>query len=309
MADPWVAPDTQASPAHAPVVAPPAPPTPTATRGAAELAVPVPLRPLTAADMLDGGLRAWKLAPGTMVALAALFVVPAQVALGVLTRDAVDDTSIRTSFADAFAATGPDDVETGFAGGAFVVGMVLNGLALALVTAGVARLITGWYVGHRHRFGTLATGALRRSWALIVAWGLVHVVEAVFAVGLLVPAVVAMTWYAVVSPVIACEGAGPLRAMRRSYGLCKRRFGVVLGLCLLTALVDAVLSFALGALGALYLELGWPAGWAVNTAVASASLLVTTPFVAGVATLLYLDLRVRTEGLDIELAVAQRFTS
>jgi hypothetical protein len=56
-----------------------------------------------------------------------------------------------------------------------------------------------------------------------------------------------------------------------------------------------------------YLELDLPAAWAVNTAVAAAALLVTVPFVAGVATLLYLDLRVRTEGLDIELAAARRF--
>jgi hypothetical protein len=118
-----------------------------------------------------------------------------------------------------------------------------------------------------------------------------------------------MTWYSVVSVVVACEGVGPTKAMRRSFRLTSRRFGAVLLVCLLVVVVDLLLSGALTAIGALYVEAGGPAGWAVNTAVAAAALLVTTPFVAGAATLLYLDLRVRTEGLDIELAAGRRFAT
>lgn len=312
MADPWVAPDTPAPsaphpPPASPVVAGTVPPGPSADLTAPAVRLPVPLRPLTLSDILDGGLRAFKLAPGTMAGLAALFVVPTQALLGWLTRDAADDVAVGQSFADAFSATGTDDIETGIGGDVFFVALVVQGIALAFVTAAVARLVTGWYTGRPFRFGELAGGAVRRGWALVAAWVLVHLVEAVFAIALVVPLVVPMTWYAVVTPVIACEGAGPLRAMGRSYRLCRSRFGAVLGACLLAALVHEVLSGALSGLGAIYLELDLPAGWVVASALSAGALLVTTPFLAGVSTLLYLDLRVRAEGLDIELAAARRF--
>jgi hypothetical protein len=309
MADPWVAPDSQPGSDPGPATVAPgpgAPPAPTGGRAGAPPAVPVPLRPLTVPDILDGALRAWKLAPASVVGLAAAFVIPAQGLLGVVTRDDVDDVELGQTFGDLLTATGPDDVDAGLGGAAFVLAVVTQGVALAFVTAGVATLVSGWYVGRSAGPGELIAAALRRWWALLAAWVLVHLVEAAFAVLLLVPAIVPMTWFAVVSAVVACEGAGPVRAMRRSVRLVNRRFGTVLGICLLVALVDGVLSFALTAVGGLYLELDLPLGWVVNTAVAAGALLVTIPFVAGVVTLLYLDLRVRTEGLDIELAASRR---
>lgn len=309
MADPWVAPDTPATSAPVPAAEQPRPAAPPVDAGSGDVRVPVPLRPLTVPDLLDGGLRAFKLAPATMAAVAAVFVVPTQALIGVLSRDAVDDVGIGQSITDAFEATGPSDVDTGFGGDLFLVALVIQGLSLAFVTAAVARLVTAWYAGRTVATGELVTGALRRSWPLAAAWVLVHLVEGLFAIALLVPLVVPMTWYAVVSPVIACEGVGPLRAMGRSYQLCRRRFGAVLATCLLTALVHELLTGALSALGAVAVELDLAAAWVINTAVAAAALLVTMPFVAGVATLLYLDLRVRTEGLDIELAATRRFAS
>jgi hypothetical protein len=306
MVDPWVAPDTQvpADPAPAPAAEPWAPsgraasPTPAAPQAPT---LPAPLQPLTAGDMVDGGLRAWKLAPGTMMAVAAVFTIPAQVLLGLLTRDTVDDVSISQTLSEAFSATGPDDVESGFGSDTFFVGLLVQGLALAFATGAVARIVTGWYTAHHVTFAEAVRASVGRAWALVAAWVLVHVVEGAFALVLFVPALVPMAWYSVVSVVVVCERTGPLRAMGRSYALVKRRFWPVVGVCSLVAAGDVVLSAALTALGAVYLEAELPAGWAVNTAVSAGSLLVTTPFVAGVVTLLYLDLRIRTEGLDIEL--------
>ena len=307
MADPWVAPDSQAEAPPATATQPPGtPPARPATAPGAP-PVPMPLRPFTIPDLLDGALRIWKLAPATIVGMAAIFVVPIQVTIGVLTRDELDDVQIGQTVLDAFDASGPGDVDTGFGSSVFLVSFVGQGIALAFVTAGIATLVSGWYLGRRSTSGELARVALRRAVPLLAAWVLVHVVEGLFLLLLAVPVLVPFTWYAVVSPVVGCEGAGPLRAMRRSMSLCNRRFGTVLGTGILVALVDLLLSGALTAVAALYVEWDLPAAWVVNTAVAAAALLVTLPFVAGVATLLYLDLRVRTEGLDIELAADKRF--
>lgn len=311
MADPWVAPDTPAGSSDNPpagVVMPPPPaPRTHAGRASGALTAPTPLRPMTIPDILDGALRAWKLAPALLAGIAAVFVVPPQVLLGVLSRHDVGDVSLSQVFDDAFTATGPSDVESGFGSAMFFLTLVVQGIALAFATGAVARVVTGWYTGHDTTFGAAVRAALRRSWALVLAWVLVHLVEAGFALLLLVPAVVPMTWFAVTSAAVTCEGASGTAAMRRSYRLTTRRFGAVLVVCLLTAAVDVVLSASLTAIGALYIELDLPIAWFVNLLVASGALLVTTPFVAAAVTLLYLDLRVRTEGLDIELAASRRF--
>lgn len=310
MADPWVAPGSQPPAAGDQV---PTPFVATADRSAgrpigADLPpLPLPLRPSTIPDLLDGALRAWKLAPATIAGMAAVFVVPLQILVGVVTRDEVDDVQLGQTFTDAFTATGPGDVDTGFGSDVFLLNVAVQGVVLAFVTAGVATLVSGWYLGRHATAGTLVRAATRRAWPLLAAWVLVHLVEVSFGVFLFVPALLPLAWFAVVSPVVACEGAGPLRAMRRSASLCGRRLVPVLMTCLLVAAVDAVLTLALTALAAIYVELELPAGWVVNIVVSVGALLVTAPFVAAAATLLYLDLRVRSEGLDIELAAARRF--
>jgi len=304
MAGPWVAPDTPSAPPPAPLPPPPPAPSPGA---AGAPPVPVPLRPFTVPDVLDGALRAWKLAPGTMAALTATFVVPAQLLLGWLSRERTEDLRLSETFRQALTASGPGDVEAGFGTGDFLLGLTVQGIALTLVAAGVARLVTGWYAGRRDAYRDVVGAAARRAAPLLVAWLAVHLLEGLAALALLVPVLVPLALLSVVTPVVAVEQAGPLRALRRSAKLVRRRFGSVLAVSLLVALTDVVLSSALTALGALYLELDLPAGWAVNTAVTTAALLVTMPFVATAATLVYLDLRVRTEGLDIELAAGRRF--
>lgn len=312
MTDAWVAPDSSpeepspavASPAagtHAPrAAAPPAAPVPHA--------VPVPLRPMTIPDLLDGSLRILKLAPGTVLGLAAVVTVPVQVLLGYLSRRSLEEADIGQVFDDAFSGTATSsDVSGGLELGAFALGTVLEGLVLAMVTAGLAVLVAGWYSGQERTLGQVLALAGRRAAPLAAAWVLVHLVEAVFLVGLLVAALVPMTWFAVVSPVVACEHVGPFRALRRSAALTRRRFGAVLGTCLAVVLVDVLLSGALTGGAQFYAGFDLPGAWIVTTAAAAAASLVVTPFVAGVAVLLYLDLRVRSEGLDVELAIPHRF--
>jgi hypothetical protein len=296
-AGPWVAPDapSEPQPVRAPLV-------PGATAGVLRGAgrapgVPVPLRPMSVADLLDGSLRILKLAPRTVLALTAVFVVPAQLVLAVLSRRWLrEDTS----------ATVSDVLFGGFLD-AFVVQWLLEGLALALVCVGVSELASAWYTGHDRTLAELLLLVRRRAVVLVAAWVLVHIAEAAAAVALVVPLLLVAPLFAVVAPVVACERRNPWRSIGRSTTLVRRRYGAVLGLVLLVALVDALLAAGLGAVGGTYAALELPASWLVATVISSATNLVTVPFVAGAATLLYLDLRVRTEGLDIQLATAKRF--
>ena len=79
-----------------------------------------------------------------------------------------------------------------------------------------------------------------------------------------------------------------------------RRFWVALGVVMLSTLVAYVLGFVFGTIPQLFATLlPWGAQWAVTTVVnALAATLITGPLVIS-SVLLYLDLRVRTEGLDL----------
>ncbi len=299
MSNPWVAPDAPAE------VAPPMPAMatldePAVAVGAPEL--PIPLRAMTMADRLDGSLRILKLAPGPVVAIAAVAVVPVQLLAAVALRGVPSEPQLEAIVGKAATAVLLEDVSSI---GIAVVMLVVEAFSLSFVTAAIADLVAGWYLGQRRDTGEVIARAARRLPTLAAAWLLVHLVEGVFSLVFVVGALVPMAWFAVVVPVIGVEGVGAWRAMGRSFSLTKRAFAPTALMCVLVAVVDLLLRIALTAISLLFGEL--PAGWAVAAVFNTASRLVTVPFVAGCATLLYLDLRVRLEGLDIELAAADRF--
>jgi hypothetical protein len=120
-----------------------------------------------------------------------------------------------------------------------------------------------------------------------------------------------MTWFLVTAPVIGAERLGPIAAMRRSARLVGRRFWPVLGLALLSGIVATLFGYALSLIPTVLSLLVGTAGfgWLLTAAAGTLSALITMPVVAGTSVLIYLDLRVRTEGLDIELDAIDAFPS
>ena len=119
-----------------------------------------------------------------------------------------------------------------------------------------------------------------------------------------------MTWFLVTAPVIGAERVGPIKAMRRSARLVNRRFWNVLGVALLAFLVEQLFEFAISLLPTLRHALHRHRGAGLGPSsrgLGVVTQLVTLPFVAAVTVLIYLDLRVRTEGLDLELRAGEAF--
>ena len=75
---------------------------------------------------------------------------------------------------------------------------------------------------------------------------------------------------------------------------------------MLIAVVSSSLTLALSGLGLAFSFLTY--GWVIDAVCRAASGLVTVPFVAAATTLTYLDIRIRTEGLDLEVDLAERFS-
>lgn len=110
------------------------------------------------------------------------------------------------------------------------------------------------------------------------------------------------------SAALILENVGVVEGIKRSWNLTRDSFWRVLGVLLLASIiagtVNAVLSTGLSAVGALALVAG-PEAQAITLGVTSfaSSVLsaVILPFTAAVTALLYIDQRMRYEGLDVEL--------
>jgi hypothetical protein len=184
-------------------------------------------------------------------------------------------------------------------------------LALVFVAAGLVRLVSAWHVGHDLTLRELVAGSLPLAGPLLVSWLLVHLAEGLGLLAFGFPSLAVMTWFLVTAPVIGAERLGPVAAMRRSARLVARRFWPVMGLTLLSGIVAALFGYALGLVPTvLSLLLGTDGlGWLVTAAAGVLTSLVTMPIVAATTVLIYLDLRVRTEGLDLEMDAADAFPS
>lgn len=269
------------------------------------------LRPMTVADILDGGFGVLKARPRRILGLTALFVVPAQLLIAYLQRDAAGGLGLSDFWTSdpTILNESSDTVSTGEVV-AFALAIVIPALALVCVAAAIAHLVSAWSVG-RDPDGRELLGVVgRRWWPLLASFVLVKLAEAVGLLGCYVGIVFVMPLWVSVAPVIAVEGLGPVDAMRRSARLTGQRYWPVLGIALLMGLVSTLVGQALTALPqGLAAWIGYDSGWPLLALGGIIEGVIMTPFVAAATVLLYLDLRVRSEGLDIELDVADVFDS
>lgn len=305
----WAAPEAPAAgpstlPAGPPTVA--SPPLGPAAPGPvgeddATIRLPVPLRPMTLGELLDGGFAVLRAAPRTVLGLAAVFIVPVQMVVAFLNRNALED--LDRLIDEVVANPGTQTNSSVGSTWASVISFVGTSLGQTLIAGGLAIMIVAWYSGSQPTLAELLRSVIRRAPVLAVAWLFVHLLEVAGLFTLGIGSVVAMTFFLVTAPAIAVEGIGPFKGMGRASRLAGRRFWFVLGFGLLSGLVALTLGSVLALLPQfLGLLLGPDYGWIVLGVGGIITQLVTTTIVGASATLLYLDLRIRLEGLDLAWA-------
>ena len=114
------------------------------------------------------------------------------------------------------------------------------------------------------------------------------------------------TMLSLVTPVVVLENESPGRALARSWRLVTRSFWRVFGITLLAGIIVAIAG---GILQLPFTFLGAVSGSGIVATVvlvigAIAAGTVTRPITAGVTVLLYVDMRMRKEGLDLALRTA-----
>ncbi|MGH9119697.1 MAG: hypothetical protein ACRD0A_18035, partial [Acidimicrobiales bacterium] len=269
-------------------------------RQAQAVPVPVPLRPMTVADILDGAVEILKLAPRTVIVLTAVLLVPIQVAAVVVANTGLENSTVIGVLGSPLFVGQVGSDRSNVA----VVLYVLSSVLLPVLAAAIAWLAACRYGGTSPALGDVARAVGRKVPVLLVAWLLVHVLEVVaaaatfFVLGL--GGVAVMVLFMLTAPVVAVEGLGPIAAMRRATRLARRGFFMLLMVALLSAFVENVVFFAFTALSLLTAGFSW--GWAVTAVLTVVGTIVSKPILAGATALAYIDIRIRVEGLDLELA-------
>ena len=272
------------------------------------------LRPLGVGDIFDEGFDLYKRNFVFLLLATAAVVVPLDIGLAFLTP------RLLPGIFDLFGVTAS-------ASDAFAVWAVTNSvkliffLPLYIAAVGpVALAASACYLDQNMRVEEVFRLCLRRTPALLLAAGLAGIA---LAVGLMFCGVlwlVPATMLLFLLEALLVEGLSPFGAVRRSAALeggyggrvagCLLLLGMIVGVVTLglrlplAYLVDSVLSLAPGA-ASLYGGGASGVGTAQQQVVTLISSglahLLLIPFVVSVVTVLYYDLRVRKEGVDIEL--------
>ena len=336
---PAAAPAPGSMPGPVPGAPPPWAPTP-GMLGAAHKPGAMPLRPLGLGDILDAAFRIIRFNPKATVG-AAVLVSSVVMAIPIAFTALLTFTVGTGLGADVELDSTSASLElTGLLGsmGSLLVGAVLLQVGLIFVTGMVAHVTAAAAVGRRLSLGQAWACTRGKRWRLLgltvtinLLWLLALAVYAllwvvvvtttdqvgvVVAFGLVtVPAFVAASlfyWirvYYLPAPVLMLEDVGILGAIGRGFRLTRRQFWRTFGIALLTLLLASIAGYMLavplgfaGQVAALAMPqlatLSLVATQAVSTVVSSA---FVAPFTAAVASLQYLDQRMRKEAYDVEL--------
>lgn len=301
----------------------------------------IPLRPLSVLEILDGAITTIRSYPRATLGLAAVVVTISQLfqfgalwfAMGRISGS-INSLPEQPTFDDIIEVTGGAVVGVLISTVvAALAQIVLTGLVTVVVSRGalgrgcsiadawqVARpqlgrllgvtVVSGLIVG-----GVIALGVLPGLAAALAdaPTGLVVLLLVVGIMAGLVAGVYLYVALALASPAVVLERQGVRRALARSRALVKGTWWRILGILLLTNIIVTVLA------GILALPLSLLGGATtvfatsddvsvISLALSSLSTIIsgtlTWPFVSAVAALLYIDVRMRREGLDLELARA-----
>jgi hypothetical protein len=293
--------------------------------------------------VLDGAITALRrypkaiLVPSFVVALGlgALGYLVSVAAIGFLSDLSTLDP-VTTDAGDVAGAVGP-------AAGLYLVSAVVQFIATVLLTGVITVVMSQAVLGRTITAGEAWRRVKPQVWRLLglsLLITLAAIVVSAVAVGLVVvvglltlgigfvlflvvwvPLAVLLTYWAIAPAALLLEKGGVIASLGRAWSLTSGAFWRTFGALLLMAIVYGVINVAISVPFSVP-EIVAPsidpltgdvnqARFVVNTAIATVGDVIVSsvalPFVAGVISLLYIDRRMRKEGLDITLTrVAQR---
>ncbi|KQY47523.1 glycerophosphoryl diester phosphodiesterase membrane domain-containing protein [Cellulomonas sp. Root137] len=298
----------------------------------------IPLRPLGMGEIYDGAFRAVRANPRVMFGLAALVVTLA------VTIQSIIQWYVTGLVAPQLSDLSSEVDPSGQMGFAEQLGSSAGLLISTPVTALATTILTGLLIVSVSRsvLGQVATvGEVLRSWRVWLVVGFtflsgvaVLVVASVLTTGVVLLAVndqigpavllglaggfafvVAAVWFStrtlLVPPALMLEGKKfwptVARAWRLTRGSFWRLFGIYLLTSILAGIIAQIIVFPATLIAQLVLRDPTATSFGSFVVIGIANVIastLSTTFVSSVVALLYIDVRMRREGLDVELARA-----
>lgn len=264
------------------------------------------LRPLRVGEILDAGIKVYLSNARTLMGLTAVVVVPFQILYAIVLLSVVSSASeVPHGFTSFIGARHTDTAATS---GANTV-LLFTGLIVDLLsTAACVKAISDAYLDQPVGLSSSLRFAARRLGALLWMAILMWVLLTLAFIALVIPGIWLYAAWSVATPALLIEGVRGQRALGRSRELVRGRWWPVAGVLVVAGVMTTLVSGAItGVLLAIVLTGGGSAFYAVVVVSLASAVtgILTRPFQAAVATVLYYDLRVRREGYDVQLLAEQ----
>jgi hypothetical protein len=265
----------------------------------------VELRPLGIGELLDVAMRVTLRHAGTLVPAVLVVVVPLQI---------ISSIAYVAGGADQLRSSGGQwELQGDVDPWAFGISLTIVGMIAAitpLLASGVCfKAVAEAYLGGTSDWRSSLHYTLPRLHSILWVTILAGLGVLAGLCLLVLPGIwLAVSW-AIAVPVLLAEGARGSKALGRSYRLVKGRWWGTLAVLVLAALLVGIVSAGIATLlSALSLD---PTGhsalvdFVLRVISGTVSSLIATPFTAALTVALYIDLRVRKEGFDVQLLAAQ----
>jgi hypothetical protein len=283
---------------------------------------PIRFRPMPLPELLDELFRLYRRHFSLIVAVALLVALPGLVWSLVTGTYRLNSGS----FANLFTTTGGSPPsfnrqQLSDLVGAYTLAFIGSFFLLPLTVGAVTRAVSAVALGRPATIGVVLRETLRRYWRLLGFFALLYLIAIgwtiAFIIGfvlLIVPSLavicagiyLAVRWSLSVVAMMA-EDLGPIKGMSRSWNLVRgmwwRTFGIILIVLIMRFFIGLALGFLFGLIAGLVTsgDVGL-AVVAVGTTILGA---LISPIVTIALVLLYFDLRVRKEGLDLDQLAQQ----
>ncbi|HEU5002648.1 MAG TPA: hypothetical protein VFW71_07715 [Actinomycetota bacterium] len=173
------------------------------------------------------------------------------------------------------------------------------------LTAAVARASADLYLNRPVSVRDIYRAAMKRFWPILGALILVGLASLGGFFLLIVPGIIFAVRLVIAPVPVILEGAGPGRALRRSWNLSRGNFWRMVGLGLLVGILEEIVAGIVSIIPGIVAHFAGPVGWVISGAGAAAGVILVTPFHTIALVLLYFDLRIRKEGFDLTILAQQ----
>ena len=242
-------------------------------QGSPELPPPPPMQPRSVADILETAFDLYKRHWVTLVQIVAYLIVPLTL-LQYLIGDLLE---------------GEDEGSGVIAGSLLLVfASVFIGL---LLTGAIAWAVARILVGREPDISDCYRNGYRRIWSILLVAVLSALAIGAGFILFVIPGFIVLTRLSVAIPAVVIEQRKGTDALGRSWNLVKGYGWPVFGALIVSWLIAGIVNGILTAIGG--------DNWFVSGIFAAIGSIITTPFTALVVGLIYFDLRVRKENLDV----------